>query len=195
MKKINIRPIAVTGIMSALGFVLMCLEFPISFLMPSFIQFDFSELPALVTSFAFGPVYGVMVCLVKNILHLSLSKTSGVGELANFILGASFCFVAGYIYKLNKTFKGAIISCFLGALFMALISFPINYFITYPFYYNFMAKEQIIAIYMILCKTANSIPKALLIFNLPFTFVKGTIDSIICILIYKRISPILKSKR
>ena len=82
--------IAVVGIMSALGFVLMLLEFPLPFLIPSFIKFDFSELPALVTAFAYGPVSGMIVCLVKNVLHLPFTTSNCIGELSNFILGAIF---------------------------------------------------------------------------------------------------------
>ena len=70
MKKMNTRAIAVTGILGAVGFVLMLLEFPLAFLIPSFIKFDFSELPALIAAFSFGPFYGVLVCLIKNLLHL-----------------------------------------------------------------------------------------------------------------------------
>ena len=73
--------ISVVGIMSAIGFVLMMLEFPLPFLIPGFIKFDFSELPALITAFAYGPLSGVLVCLVKNLLHLFFTTSAGVGEL------------------------------------------------------------------------------------------------------------------
>ncbi|MCQ2454879.1 MAG: ECF transporter S component [Clostridia bacterium] len=195
MNRSKIRPIAVTGIMSGLSFVLMWLEFPIPFIIPSFIQFDFSELPSLITSFAFGPTHGVLVCLVKNILHLSLSKTSGVGELANFILGAVFCYVAGIIYKNKKTFKRAVIGCLAGAFLMAIFSLPINYFITYPFYFNFMPKQAIISMYSAIYDKADTLLKALVIFNIPFTFIKGLIDSAFCFAVYKKLSPILKNNK
>ncbi len=194
MGKNKIRPLAVTGIMSGLSFVLMVLEFPLPFIMPSFIQFDFSELPALITSFSLGPLWGVAVCLIKNLLHLSLSKTSGVGELANFLIGASFCFVSGLFYKIKKNRKGALLGCIIGALVMSIISFPINFFITYPFYFNFMPKETVINMYNSIFPYVDTLPKALIIFNLPFTFWKGIIDSLICFIIYKKISPIIKQK-
>ena len=93
----SVRYLAVTAMLSAVSFILMFLDFPIPFLIPSFIQMDVSELPALVGAFAFGPVCGVLVCLVKN-LHLFITTTgSGVGELSNFFLGASFVLVEGYI--------------------------------------------------------------------------------------------------
>ena len=198
MKKINIRYIAVTGIMAAISFVLMIppFEFPVSFIIPSFIKFDFSDLPALITSFAYGPLYGVLVCLVKNLIHLLfVSETHGVGELANFILGSVFVLVAGFIYKFKKSRTGAVIAALSGALAMALISLPVNYFVTYPFYIVLFhtTREGIVFAYKAIYPKTSSLIEALVLFNIPFTFMKGLIDSIICFVVYKKLSPILKS--
>ena len=76
MKKIMYRNIAASGILGALGFVLMLLEFPLPFIIPSFIKMDFSELPALIAAFAYGPVYGILVCLIKNLLHLFVTTSA-----------------------------------------------------------------------------------------------------------------------
>lgn len=198
MKKISIKYITVTAVMAAISFVLMIppFEFPVSFVIPAFIKFDFSDLPALITSFSYGPVYGVLVCLVKNLLHLIIGNTFGVGEIANFLLGSVFVFVAGIVYKYNKTRKGAVLGALAGAFAMALISLPVNYFITYPFYITLFhtTKEGIVAAYKAIYPKTNSLTGALIMFNMPFTFVKGLFDSIICFLIYKKLSPILKTK-
>ena len=71
--------------------------------MPAFIKMDLSELPALIGSFAMGPLCGVVVCLIKNVLHLFITTTGGVGELSNFILGVAFVLPAGLIYKHKRT--------------------------------------------------------------------------------------------
>ena len=126
-KMINVRYLTVTAMLSAIAFVLMLFDFPIAFLIPSFIQMDFSELPALIGSFAMGPACGVMVCLIKNILHLTVSSTGGVGELSNFILGTAFVLPAGLIYKHKKSRKSALAGSLLGAAFMAVISVFSNY--------------------------------------------------------------------
>ena len=84
----NVRYVTVTAMLSAIAFILMFLDFSVP-IMPSFIQMDLSELPALIGSFALGPVCGVVVCLVKNLLHLMITSTGGVGELSNFVLRAS----------------------------------------------------------------------------------------------------------
>ena len=191
--RVNVRKMTVTAMLSAIAFVLMFLDTAVP-IMPSFIKLDLSELPALVATFALGPVCGVIVCLIKNLLHLLITTTGGVGELSNFILGAAFVLPAGLIYQHKKTKKNAIIGASVGALVMAIISFPSNLFIVYPVYYNFMPKDVIIAAYQALVPFANidSIAKCLLLFNVPFTFVKGLISAIITILIYQPLRPLLK---
>lgn len=191
--KVDVRKMTVAAMLSAVAFVLMFLDTAIP-IMPSFIKLDLSELPALMASFALGPVWGVVVCLIKNLLHLTITQTGGVGELSNFILGASFVLPAGLIYQHKKTKKNAIIGAVIGAIVMALISFPSNLYIVYPVYYNFMPKDVIISAYQELARFANidSIEKCLLMFNVPFTFVKGLISAIITILIYQPLRPLLK---
>ncbi|MBO5231022.1 MAG: ECF transporter S component [Clostridia bacterium] len=194
-KKVNIKSITVMAIMGAIGFILMMLEFPLPFIIPSFIEFDFSELPAIITAFALGPIQGIVVCFIKNLLHLFVTTTAGVGELSNFILGAIFVGVAGFIYKYKKTRAGALIGSVSGALIMAVVSIATNYFITYPFYTNFMPMEGIIGAYQAILPAADSLLKCLIIFNVPFNFVKGMVVSLICFGIYKKLSPVLKSKK
>ncbi len=186
----TVRYIAVTGVLTAVAFVLQYIEIAIP-IMPSFVKFDFSDLPALVGSFAMGPMCGVLIELLKNLLHSAVSQSFGVGEISNFVLGAVFVAVAGAIYKHKKTRKNAILGAVLGAVVMAAISFPSNLFIVYPVYYNFMPQETILAMYQAILPSVQSIPQALLVFNLPFTLVKGLINVAITLLIYKKISPIL----
>ncbi len=193
MKKQNIRNITVTAIMGAIGFILMMLEFPISFLIPSFIKFDFSELPALVTAFALGPWWAVLVCFIKNALHLFVGTTAGVGELSNFVLGAIFVYSAGVVYKHNKTRKGALMGALIGAVLMSAISVVTNYFFVYPIYAKMLIPmDAIVGMYKAILPFVDNLLKALLVFNLPFNLAKGLIDAAICFVIYKKISPILK---
>ncbi len=192
---IKIRYLVFTALFSAISVVLMYLEISIP-IVPSFIKFDFSDLPALICSFAFGPLYGVLVCLLKNLLHLFASQTAGVGELANFAMGAIFAFTAGTVYKFNKTRKGAVISSVSAALAMGILSLPLNYFLIYPLYYKLgMAKEAILGMYKAILPSVDGIFSALCVFNLPFTVVKGLIVALIAFLIYKPLSPILKDGR
>ncbi|MGP1544032.1 MAG: ECF transporter S component [Candidatus Fimenecus sp.] len=198
-KILNIRKIAATAMLSAISFVLMFIEFPIPMLIPPFIKFDISDLPALLGAFAFGPWTGALIELLKNLLHIVFKGSSSayVGELCNFILGAMMCITAGYIYKNQKNKKHAIIGAICGAGVMAVISVPINYFIVYPTYviaYK-MPMTVIIDMYKKLLPASNTLLKSLIIFNMPFTFVKGIIDAIICIFIYKPLSPLLHGNK
>ena len=187
-----IRYITVTAIMSAVAVVLQLLEFPLPFLIPPFIKFDFSELPALISSFAMGPLSGILVCLIKNLVKLLTSSTGGVGELANFLIGIFLVGTAGFIYKYKRTRKGAFIACLAGSLAMAVMSIPVNYFISYPVYTKFMPLDTIIGMYQELNPNVDGLLGCLIVFNLPFTFLKGAADSLITFFIYKYLSPIIK---
>ncbi len=194
-KKSDLRKITVTAIMSAIAAILQFIEISIP-IIPSFVKLDFSDLPALITSFAIGPWYGVSVELLKNLLHLPFGSSAGVGEMCNFLLGAIFCLTAGLIYKKHKTRKGAAAGAVLGALLMALFSLPMNYFIVYPAYVVLygMPMDAIVGMYSEILPGTDSLAKALCIFNLPFTFLKGIANAIICFLIYKPLSPVIKGK-
>lgn len=186
----NIYKIAVIAVMGAVSTVLMMFSFSVP-LMPSFIKLDFSELPALITSFTLGPVAGVVVCLIKNLINLTMTTTAGVGELSNFLLGAAFVLTAGLIYRHRKTRKAAIIGSLIGAVVMAVISLPVNYFITYPFYSNFMPMEVIMKMYSDINSGIENLWQALLIFNVPFTFIKAMCSVLVTCLVYQKLTPVM----
>ena len=190
-KRISVRKLTGTAMLSAIAYVLMFLDFSVPF-MPSFIKMDLSELPALIGAFAYGPIAGVVICLVKNVIHLMITTTGGVGELSNFLLGASFVLVAGGVYRFKKSRKGALIGSVLGAFVMGIFSIISNYFLVYPIYYNFMPQDAILAAYQLIFSGVKNILQCLIVFNAPFTFIKGMLSVVITFIIYKRISPILK---
>lgn len=190
----HVRFVAVTGMLSAIAFILMFFDFSIP-IMPSFIKMDVSELPALIATFAYGPLSGVCVCLIKNLLHLTITTTGGVGELSNFLLGVCLVVPAGLVYKNKKNKKNAIIGTAVGAVAMGVLSIPVNVFITYPVYYNFMPQEVIVAAYQAILPSVKNILQCLIVFNAPFTFVKGAVCSVITMLIYKPLSPILHGNK
>ena len=190
----RVRKLCGTAMLGAVAYVLMFLEFPVP-LIPGFIKMDFSELPALIASFAYGPLSGVAVCLIKNLIHLFNTQSGGVGELSNFILGAVYVFIAGLIYKKLHNKKGALLGALAGAVVMALISVPSNYFIVYPVYTAFMPMEAIIGAYKAINPNVNTLLDCLIMFNLPFTFFKGVCSLIITVLVYKPLSPILHGYR
>ena len=192
----KVRALTGTAMLGAVAAVLMYLEFPIP-IMPAFVKLDVSELPALIASFAYGPVSGILVCLIKNLIKLPSTSTAAVGELFNFVMGALFVGTAGLVYKRNKTRKGAILGSLLGALVMAIVSVPYNYFVVYPAYvvmYH-LPLDAIIGMYQAINPSVNGLLACLLVFNLPFTFVKGALDAALCFLVYKPLSPILHGRK
>lgn len=193
-KAFNIYAMTITGLLSAIAFVLMFLEFSVP-LMPGFIKMDFSDLPALIGTFAVGPVGGVIIALIKNLLHLTVTSTGGVGELSNFILNVAFILPAGLLYRWKKTKASACGGAVLGAIFMAVISVASNYFVVYPVYYNFMPEETILAAYQVIFPGVHSILQSLIVFNMPFTFIKALISVVITFLIYSRLVPVFHMSR
>ncbi len=183
--------LTVTAMLGAVATVLMFLEFPVPFLIPPFIKMDISELPALLAAFSLGPVYGVAVCLIKNIVNLATSYSGGIGELANFLMGAVYAYTAGVIYQHHKSRKGALAASAAASVAMAAASLPINYFITYPFYQKLMPLQQILDAYSTIRPGADSLFECLLFFNLPFTLIKGAVVAALCFFIYKPLSPLL----
>lgn len=192
-KPVNIRYLTVTAMLSAVAFILMFLDFSVPFV-PAFIKMDISELPALIGAFSMGPVCGAAVCLIKNLLHLLITTTGGVGEFSNFLLGVVFVLPAGWIYKKKKTRKRAFFGSLAGAALMSVVSVFSNYFIVYPFYTMIMPIDKIIGMYQAIIPTVNGLLECLIVFNMPFTFFKGMLSVGITFFIYKRISPILKGK-
>lgn len=189
----KIRKLTVTAILAAVAAVLMFLQFSVP-VMPGFIKMDVSNFPALIAAYAFGPVSGVGVCLIKNLINLFSTSTGGVGELSDFILGCMMVIPAGLIYKRKKTRGGAFLGSLVGAVCMAGFSLLTNYYITYPIYTKFMTMEEIIAAYQLILPRVQTLWQALLIFNVPFTFVKGMLCAALTFLVYKPLSPILKGK-
>lgn len=188
---VNTRKIAVTALLGAVATILMFLSFPMPFLIPPFIKMDFSELPALLAAFSMGPLSGVAVCLIKNLINLLFTTTGGVGELCNFLMGVCFVLPAGWIYKLKKSRKGALLASIAGAVVMAVLCVPINYFISYPFYTSLMPLDVIIGMYQDLIPSVDGLLACLVIFNMPFTLLKGLLDVVLAFLIYKPLSPFL----
>ena len=187
--------LTVTAMLSAVAFILMFIEVPIPALIPSFVKLDISDLPELLAAFSLGPIYGVAVTFLKNLLHILIKGTSSayVGELFNFVMGSVFAFSAGFIYQRKKSRKSALLGSVVGAVLMAVLSVPLNYFLVYPAYvvcYG-LPLEAIIGMYQAILPSADSLIKCLVIFNLPFTFFKGMLDVVLCFLIYKPLSPLL----
>lgn len=133
-----------TGMLAAVAYLLAFIELPVP-LSPSFARFDLSDLPALIGAFAFGPLSGLLIELIKSALQLLSTSTGGVEELANFLMGGAFVFTAGLIYRQHKTKRRAWLACIVGSMAMGITAALANYYILLPLFESFMPLEQLIA--------------------------------------------------
>ena len=188
------RKLVGTAMLAAVSVVLMFLAFPVP-LMPSFIKLDLAELPALIGAFAYGPLWGVVIEAVKNALHLFQTQTGGIGELANFLMGSALVLPAGLIYARSKSRKTALIGCLAGSVCMGVMAALANYFILLPMFEMFMPIEQVIAAFAQLVPFIRTKLDVVLYNALPVNLCKGLAISLVTMLLYKHLSPILKGKR
>ncbi len=183
--------IALCAVLAGISALLQLIEFPVAFIIPEFVKFDISDLPALIAAYGLGPLWGAAVCLVKNLIHLPLGSTGGVGELANLLIGIAYTLPAGLIYRRVHSRRGAFIGGLAGSAIAAVVGFPVNLFIAYPFYERFLPIEAILAAYGNIAGRELTLVQSLLLFNLPFTFVRLMITLLVAMAIYKSVSPIL----
>ena len=196
-KVFTTRKMAMVGMFSAIAAILMLIEIPL-FFAPGFYKLDFSELPILVGTFAFGPAAGVMMEFIKILLKLVIKGTSTAfaGELANFAVGCSFILTASVIYDFKKTKKTAIISCIGGTLALTVFGTAFNAVYLLPAFAKLygMPLDAILAMgaeVNPLCKPGN-IVSFVIACVAPLNLIKGTLNSVVVLLVYKPLSPILK---
>ena len=180
------------SVLATIGMILMFFDVSVGFA-PSFLKLDFADLPALIGSFAMGPMAGVLVQLVKNLLSLMIegSKTGGVGELSNFIVGSILVYSAGFVYYRKKTFNMAVLGLAIGVITMTLAATVSNYFLVFPIYAKIMPLDQIIEMGSKVNKYVVDYKSLILFAVVPFNLLKGTAVSALTLLMYKKVSPIL----
>ncbi len=194
----NTRKVAMIGMFSAIAVILMLFEFPLPFA-PGFYKLDFSELPILIGAFAFGPAAGVMMEFVKILLNLVFTGTTTafVGELANFTVGCSFILPASIFYYFRKTKKNAIVACVVGTLILTVFGTAFNAVYLLPAFAELfhMPMDELIAMGAKVnpMVSEGSVVSFVAACVAPLNLIKGSSVSIATLLIYKRISPILKS--
>lgn len=186
--------VAKIGVLSAISFVLMFFQVPLPFA-PPFMQVDLSDVPGLIGAFAMGPVPGMLIVLMKNILHAIVqgSQTQFIGELSNFIVGSVFVMTASWVYLRRKSFKTAIIGTIVGILIMSAVATASNYFVVFPLYAAAFGLqiEALVNMAAELNGLVSGYESMMLFAVLPFNLVKGMIVGLVTMLLYKRVSPIL----
>ena len=193
------RKLVEIGMLGAIATVLMLFEFPIPFIAPPFYELDFSEVPVLVGAFALGPMAGATIELVKILINLLINGTATafVGEIGNYLLGCSFIIPAALIYKKRKTKKNALIAMVIGTIVMTVFGCFLNAYVLLPTYATAfgMPIDAIVGMGSAINANINDVMTFVVIAVAPFNIIKGIVVSVITLLIYKHISPILKGNR
>ena len=194
----NLRTMVQIGMLGAVSVILMMFEIPLWFA-PAFYKIDLSEVPVLIGTFAMGPVAGALIELVKIILHLVFKGTStaGVGDFANFLIGCAFVIPAGIIYNKKKTRKRAVIGMVTGAVFMIIAGCFLNAFVLLPVYAKAfgMPMDALIGMGTAVNPAITNLTTFAVLAVAPFNLLKALIVSVITLLLYKYISPILKGDK
>lgn len=194
----DIRTIVQIGMLGAVSVILMMFEIPLWFA-PSFYKMDLSEVPVLIGSFALGPVAGALIELVKIILHLVFkgTTTAGVGDFANFLIGCAFVVPAGIIYRRKKSRKSALIGMTVGGIFMIAVGCVLNAFVLLPVYGKAfgLPMEALIGMGTAVNPAITNLATFAVLAVAPFNLLKAVLVSVITLLLYKYISPILKGNR
>lgn len=192
------RKMAMVGMFSAIAMIIYLFDFPLPFA-PTFYKLDFSEIPILVGTFAFGPTAGVMMEFLKILLKLFIKGTSTafVGDLANFVVGCSFILPASAIYVFRKNKKSAVLGCIVGTIILIIFGTAFNAIYLLPAFSKLyhMPLDSILAMGQKVnpLMTEGSIVSFVVVCVAPMNLIKGTVASVVTMLVYKPLSPIIKS--
>ena len=187
MKKLSIKALVAIGMLSSISYILMLLNFPIP-PFPQFLMIDFSDIPALIAALIFGPLAGILVELIKNILDYFMTGSATgvpVGHIANFVAGILFVLPTYFIYSKMKSKKGMTFALVIGTLIMAVTMSVLNYFIILPAYTFFLNAPLM---------SAPEMRTMIVTGILPFNIIKGFIITIVFMLIFSRMSVWLKKQ-
>lgn len=192
---IRTKDMTKVAMLSVIGFVLMYFQLPLTFVAPPFMKLDISDLPVLMGAFTMGPVYGIIIAGLKNLMHIIFkgTMTAGVGELSNFIISSTFAVVSSYIYRKHRTYKGAVLSMTVGVVAMTILAMISNYFVVFPLYAKVMPMDAIIAMGSAITSKITGLFTMMIYSVLPFNLIKGFTTSAVMMLVYKKISPLFKN--
>jgi len=193
MVSTNTRYITKIGMLSAIAVILMFFEVPLP-MMPIFLKLDVSELPAIIGAFVFGPMAGVAIEFIKNLLHAVNTQTMGIGEIANFLVGVAFVLPAGYLYQRYHSHNGAAIALVAGTFSMMFFASLLNYFILLPVYQVVLhfPLDQIIQMGTVANPQIVDLKSFIALAIAPFNMIKGIVMSLLTLVIYRKLFSVLE---
>ena len=180
---ISTKRMATIGICAAVSFVLMFVKFPISYL--GFLELEISDVPAALVALIYGPVSGILVELIKNILHLTATSTGMSGELSNFLVSLGFVVPLALITRRSKSKKNLILGMAVGTIGLAFMGIIVNYFVTVPLYLTLFGKDAVMGMVQATIPSINNVTSLVIIGITPFNIFKGLVISVLSFSLYK----------
>ena len=180
------------GLLPAMAVILFYIEIPIV----AFYKLDLSTLPAILAGFAMGPMQGLAVIIIKNLVHMLGTSTACVGEMADILMSCAFVIPASLYYRRHKNRKSALVAMLIGSAAMVVVSVLVNYFILIPAYQVLMnlPLEVIIGMGQAVFGFIDNTVKLVIFITAPFNIFKSIVLSFVTYLLYKRVSPLLHQK-
>lgn len=184
--KLSTRKLTMISLLSGFAFLIQYLNFPVP-PFPAFLKVDFSELPALVAGLMFGPLAGVTVEFVKNLLHFAFTGSESgvpVGQMANFLAGSVFVLITVWTARKIPGTKGLIAGLGVATLVTAILMSIVNYWVILPAY-----------AFLINWTVEGPEKTALVLYGIgPFNLLKGLIVALVFVPLYRRLKPRLKGR-
>ena len=195
-KKVSLtKKLVFIAILGAVSFVLMLINFSLPFA-PAFLKFDIADLPGLFAGFFLGPLAGFEVIVVKILLKLVIqgTETAFVGEFSNLAGSTVFVVLAAWIYKVNRTKKGAILAMTVSSVAVSVLLIFVNAFVMFPLYSRLygMPLEAIIGMGTAINPRITNMTTMMLLSVFPFNLVKHLVTDVITFLVYKRAGGVLR---
>ncbi|MFF2752658.1 ECF transporter S component [Psychrobacillus sp. NPDC058041] len=184
MSKSKTRMLIAIAMLSSVSFVLMLLAFPLPVL-PAYLKVDFSDIPALIAAITMGPIAGILVAFLKNVLDWLFSGSPTgvpVGHMANFVTSILFLTPVYVIYRKASSSKGIMYGLASGTISMAMGMSVLNYFVFLPMYSYFLNFPM---------ETGTALFNSIIFGILPFNLIKGILVTIVMIVLFKRMKPLL----
>ena len=194
-KFLTVSTLVKISILSAIGYILMFISAPLPMLFPEFLKIDISDLTALLGGISLGPMAGVTIAFLKNLLQFitGMSTTGGVGEFANFLIGGSFVFTVSYIYSKKRNIQGVIIGLVSGIVVMTVVGCIANYFIILPFYATIgWSIDAVVSMGAAINPAIDSKMSFIIWMIAPFNILKSGLMSLLTLPMYKKTEKILK---
>lgn len=180
------------SLLAALAYVLMLIHLPFKFL--GFLELEFSDIPAIAATLTYGPVAGVIVELLKNVLKaITSTTTGGVGEIANFVISICYIIPLGVLFRRLQWKKKVILSFLGGIIGFVIAGIVVNYFVTVPLYAKlFGGMDAVIGVASATIPAIKSLATVVILGITPFNIVKGIMMSVVGYFVYKILYPVIK---